>query len=92
MSEHNESGLRRLLFGADQSEVEQKVVDYGSHRLKEGANLSDVLEEEYVVRNITPAQRDEIRTNPTIVQEYREGGLELDYESEELKPQEPPRH
>jgi hypothetical protein len=92
VSEQNESGLRRLLFGADHSEGEQKVVDYVSHRLKEGANLSEVLEEEYVVRNITPAQRDEIRTNPTIVQEYREGGLEQDYESEELKPQEPPRH
>ena len=92
MSEENESALRRLLFGAEQAEVEQKVLDYVSHRLKEGANLSAALEEEYVVRNITPAQRDEVRTNPTIVQEYREGGLEQDYESEELEPEEPPRH
>ena len=91
MSEENESGLRELLFGTDQPEVEQKVIDYVSHRLKEGANLSDVLEEEYVVRNITPTQRDEIRTNPRLVQEYREE-LEQYYESEEMKPEEPPRH
>ena len=92
MSEENESALRKLLFGTDHhSEAEEKVLDYVSHRLKDGANLTDALEEEYVVRNITPAQRDEIRTNPRLVQEYREG-LEEYYESEELKPQEPPRH
>jgi hypothetical protein len=92
VSEENESALRKLLFGTDHhSEVEEKVLDYVSHRLKDGANLSAVLEEEYVVRNITPAQRDEIRTNPRLVQEYREE-LEQDYESEEMKPAEPPRH
>ena len=50
MSEENESELSKLLFGNDHSEAEDKVLTYVSHRLKEGAHLGDVLEEEYVVR------------------------------------------
>lgn len=91
MSEENESGLRKLLFGADHSEAEEKVLDYMSHRLKDGAHLRDVLEEEYVVRNTTPSQRDEILTSPRLVQEYREG-LEQYFESDELKLEAPPQH
>ena len=91
MSEENESGLRRVLFGPDHSESEDKVLSYVSHRLKEGAHLRTVLEEEYVLRNTTAAQRREILTDPRLAQQYREG-LEQYYESDELKPEAPPQH
>jgi hypothetical protein len=91
VSEENESGLRRVIFGPDHSEAEDKVLTYVSHRLKEGAHIRDVLEEEYVLRNTTPAQRRELLTDPRLVQQYREG-LEQYYESDELKPEAPPQH
>ena len=91
MSEENESGLRKVMFGSDHSETEDKVLSYVSHRLQEGAQLREVLEEEYVMRNTTPAQRREILTDPRLAQQYREG-LEQYYESDELKPEAPPQH
>lgn len=91
MSEESESGLRKLLFGREHSEAENKVLEYVAHRLKEGAHLGDVLEEEYVLRNTTPAQRNELLTDPRLVRKDREG-LEEYFESEELKPSEAPRH
>ena len=91
MSEENESGLRRVLFGPDHSESEDKVLSYVSHRLQEGAQIRTVLEEEYVLRNTTADQRREILTDPRLAQQYREG-LEQYYESDELKPEAPPQH
>ena len=49
------------LFGDDHSESKDKVLQYAVHRLKAGARLGDVLEEEYVVRNTTQVERDEIQ-------------------------------
>ena len=89
MSEENKSDLRRVIFGSDHSEAEDKVLSYVSHRLQEGAQLSEVLEEEYVLRNTAPAKRREILTDPRLAQRYREG-LAQYYESDELKPEAPP--
>ena len=91
MSEEKESGLRKLLIGKDYSEPEEKVLAYVAHRLKDGAHLRDVLREEYVVRNSTQSQRDEISQDPRVSQKAREG-LEQDFESDELKPHHPPQH
>jgi hypothetical protein len=92
VSEQNESsGLRRVMFGPDHSEAEDKVLSYVSNRLQDRAQVRDVLEEEYVLRNTTPAQRREILTDPRLAQRYREG-LEQYYESDELKPEAPPQH
>jgi hypothetical protein len=91
MSEENESGLRELLFGDDHSETHEKVLSYMSHRLKEGAHLRDVLEEEYVVRNTTLTERRRILTDPRLAQQYRED-VEQYFESDELKPEAPPQH
>ena len=89
MSEENQSGLRNLLFGDDErSDVSDKVLAYVAHRLKDGAHLGDVLVEEYVVRNTTRTQREEILTDPRLVRESREG-LGQDFESDELKVENP---
>jgi hypothetical protein len=79
------------MFGDDHSESEKKVLSYITHRLKEGAYLRDVLQEEYVVRNSTPAERDKIRQDPVLGQKTKEG-LEQYFESDELKPEHPPQH
>ena len=91
MSEENQGGLRKVMFGSDHSETEDKVLSYVSHRLQEGAQIREVLEEEYVLRNTTPAKIREILTDPRLAQQYREG-LEQYYESDELKPEAPSRH
>ena len=57
MSEENQGGLRKVMFGSDRSETEDKVLSYVSNRLQEGAQIREVLEEEYVLRNTTPAKR-----------------------------------
>ncbi len=88
MGEENESGIRGLLFGEGHSESEDKALEYVAHRLKEGAHLRDVLEEEYVVRHTTQSQRNEMLTDPKLVREDREG-LEQDFESDELDPERP---
>ncbi len=91
MSEENESRLRKLMFGGDErSESEEKVLSYITHRLKNGAYLRDVLREEYVVRNSTPAERDKIRQDPELGQKTKEG-LEQYFESSELKPEHRPQ-
>jgi hypothetical protein len=86
VSEENESGLREWLFGDDHSESKDKVLQYVVHRLKAGARLRDVLEEEYVVRNTTQVERDEIIRDPRLVQQDREG-LQQEFKSDELKPE-----
>ena len=51
-----------------------------------GAHLRDVLEEEYVMRNTTQTQREELLTNPRLVRKDREG-LEEHFDSEEPSPE-----
>jgi predicted ATP-dependent endonuclease of OLD family len=90
VSEEKESSLRKLVFGNDQSESEEKILAYVTHRLKDGAPVREVLQEEYVVRNSTQAQRDKIRQDPRLSQKARED-LEQYFESDELKPEHPPQ-
>lgn len=69
-------------------EREDKVREYVAHRLKDGANLKEVLREEYVLRNSSRTEREEMIRDPELVQKSREG-LEEDFGSEELKPEHP---
>jgi hypothetical protein len=82
VSEQDKSFFDRLLSSDDYSE-EDKVREYISHRIRNGANLREVLQEEYVLRNTTQNERDEIIRDPRVVQQSREG-LNQYFESEEL--------
>ena len=64
---------------------EERVIEYVIHRLGEGAGLKEILDEEYVRRNATPAEVDEICSNPRLVEAARER-MEQDFGSEELDP------
>jgi predicted deacylase len=78
------------LFSLDyHSGREGRVVEYIIHRLREGASLQEVVQEEYVRRNASPVEVDEICSNPRLVEAARER-MERDFGSEELNPTRPP--
>jgi hypothetical protein len=87
VSEQDKSFFDRLLSSDGYSE-EDKVREYISHRIRNGANLREVLQEEYVLRNTTQTEREEIVRDPRVVQQSREG-LKQYFESEELAPEHP---
>ncbi len=79
-------GFWARLFGSTGTSIrEQRVLEYIVHRMNEGGNLHDVVEEEYVRRNATKSQIDEILSNPKIVEAAREK-LTEEFRSGELDP------
>ena len=79
------------LFSLDyHSAREERVVEYIIHRLGEGASLKEIVEEEYVRRNASPAEVDEITSKPELVQAAREQ-MERDFSSGEIDPTRRPR-
>ncbi len=80
----------RLFSDQHQSAREERVIEYIIHRLGEGAGLQEILQEEYVRRNASPAEVDEICSNPRLVEAARER-MERDFGSEELDPTRHPR-
>jgi hypothetical protein len=75
----------RLLGRAYYSPREEKVMEYIIHRLGEGASLQEVIDEEYVRRNATSAEVEEICARPELVQAAREH-MEQDFSSGEIDP------
>src|SRR5215217_2726763 len=63
----------------------EKVLQYIIHRLKGGASLREVLQEEYVRRNLTQPEIEEILINPELVHAARRH-MEESFESGELDP------
>lgn len=85
MSEEKKGFWARLLGRGGPSAREQRVLEYIVHRVNEGANLQDVLEEEYVRRNASRAEIDEIASNPQVVEAARES-MQEEFKSGELDP------
>lgn len=91
MSESNEkkSFWSRLFSSQQNSEREEKVLEYIVHRTGEGVNLQEVVEEEYVKRNATKSQIDEIINDPRLIKSAREK-MQAAFESGELDPNKRP--
>ncbi len=87
MSEEQErrSFWDRLFNRNVRSAREEKVVEYIAHRIGEGANLREVIQEEYVRRNASPAEVEEILQNPRLIESAREH-LGQDFASGDLDP------
>ena len=68
-----------------EAERKEKVLQYIIHRLKAGPSLREVLQEEYVRRNLTQPEIEEILINPELVHAAR-GHMEESFESGELDP------
>jgi hypothetical protein len=76
----------RLFSGSRSSAREQKVLEYIIHRLNQGVDLADVVGEEYVRRNASGREVEDILSNPRIVEAarkhlqevFRSGELDFD--------------
>ncbi len=66
-------------------EHEEKVLHYIIHRIDQGANLHEVLQAPYVLRNCTQAEIEEIMSSADLVHDCREH-LERTFRSGELHP------
>jgi hypothetical protein len=81
-----EPSLRKLFLGSHvRAEREEKVLRYIIHRVNESAPLHDVVQEDYVRRNCTQAEIDEIVNAPELVHACREH-LWQTFRSGELDP------
>lgn len=69
---------------------EDRVREHIAHRLDHGARLSEVLREEYVRRNCTEEELNEVLRDPRLVHEERVSLRRL-FESGELDPTSVPR-
>ena len=88
MSEEKQTFWEQLFGGSSRDEREEKVLQYVIHRVKVGAHLNDVVEEEYVQRNASQRGIEQIIRDPKLVHEARKR-LETAFESEELRPKPP---
>jgi hypothetical protein len=90
MPESEKRSFWDRLFSTHQpSQREERVVEYIIHRLGDGAHLADVLQEEYVRRNASSREIEEISSDPRLVEAAREH-LNQDFESGELDPTQRP--
>lgn len=89
MSEKKMSFWDRLFSSYHDSEREEKVVGYIVHRIGDGAHLRYVLDEEYVRRNASPDEIDQILDNPRLIETAHERMLD-DFSSGRLDPKAPP--
>jgi hypothetical protein len=91
MPESEKRSIWDRLFSTDRpSQREARVLEYIMHRVGEGAHLADVVQEEYVRRNATPEEVEEICARPELVQTAREH-LQQDFGSGELDPTRRPK-
>lgn len=89
MPEEKKSFWARIFGSSGGSAREQRVLEYVVHRINEGAALEDIAEEEYVRRNASRDQVDDILSNPKIVEAAREK-MQDAFESGELDPRNRP--
>jgi len=91
MPESEKRSFWDRLFNTNQGSVrEERVLEYIMHRVGEGAHLGDVVNEEYVMRNATPEEVEEICARPELVQAAREH-LQQDFGSGDLDPTRRPK-
>ncbi len=86
MPESEKRSFWDRLFSTHQpSQREQRVAEYIIHRLGDGAHLGDVVQDEYVRRNASPAEIEEICADPRLIKAAHEY-LKQDFDSGELDP------
>lgn len=87
MSEQEEtkSFWARIFGGFTDSARESRVLEYLVHRINDGASLQEAVEEEYVRRNATRSQIDDILSDPRLIEAARERLLQA-FDSGELDP------
>jgi hypothetical protein len=89
MAEEGRSFWDRVFNTRTSNERERKVIEYIIHRVGDGAHLRDVLGEEYVRRNASSEEVEDILENPRLVEAARES-MQEDFSSGYLDPKSPP--
>ncbi len=84
-----QSFWQRLFNTNRRSAREERVIGYIMHRIGEGASLREVTQEEYVRRNASSAEVEEILQNPKLLESAHEHMRE-DFDSGELDPRRRP--
>ena len=87
--QEKQSFWQRLFSTNKRSAREERVVGYIMHRIGEGASLREVTQEEYVRRNASSSEVEEILQNPKLLESAHEH-LREDFESGELDPRRRP--
>lgn len=90
MPEEKRSFWARLFSSSRRSAREEKVLEYLVHRMNEGVPLSEAVEEEYIRRNLSRSQIEDIKSDPRLIEAARQRMQEA-FESGELNPDERPR-
>ena len=85
MTEKRRSFWDRLFGTNNRSGRQDKVLEYVIHRIEDGANLREVLQEEYVRRNATTEEVQRILENPRLIEAAGEQ-LREDFSSGKLDP------
>ncbi len=85
MAEKRRSFWDRLFGTNNRSGRQDKVLEYVIHRIEDGANLREVLQEEYVRRNATTEEVQRILENPRLIEAAGEQ-LREDFSSGKLDP------
>ena len=85
MTEKKRSFWDRLFGTNSRSGRQDKVLEYVIHRIEDGANLREVLQEEYVRRNATTEEVQSILENPRLIEAAGEQ-LREDFSSGKLDP------
>ena len=81
-----EQPLWKGIFGnPGGQEREEKVLAYVAHRLEDGASLEEAVGEDYVRRNLSPAEVDEVTNDPELLRSVRER-MESTFSSGRLEP------
>ena len=66
------------------------MIEYIVHRIGDGAHLRDVLGEEYVRRNASPEEIEQILENPRLIETAHQK-MRDEFSSGRLDPKGPPR-
>ena len=91
MPESEKRSFWDRLFNTDRSsQREARVLEYIMHRVGEGAHLGDIVNEEYIKRNASREEVEEICARTELVQTAREH-LQQDFGSGELDPARRPK-
>jgi hypothetical protein len=85
VTEAKQSFWEILLSSRASTEREQKVLEYVCHRVGKGAHLRDVMQEEYVRRNASSKEIQDILDNPKLVETAHEK-MCADFSSGHLDP------
>ncbi len=85
MAERRRSFWDRLFGTNNRSRRQEKVLEYVIHRIEDGANLRQVLQEEYVRRNASAEEVQRILENPKLIEAAGEQ-LREDFSSGKLDP------